>query len=243
MIELEHLRKTFGPNVAVDDLCLVVKSGEIFAFLGPNGAGKTTTIKILAGLLKPTSGRACIHGLDVVRDGLKARALMSYVPDEPYLYEKLTAREFLRLIGDLYGLPREKTEARIASVSATFELAEYIDHLTESFSHGMKQRTVLAAALLHDPRVLVIDEPMVGLDPRSARTVKDLLKDLARKQGVTIFMSTHMLSVAEELADRVGILHRGKLIALGTLPEISQHKTLNGGAVGLEDVFLELTEE
>jgi len=167
---------------------------------------------------------------------------MSYVPDEPYLYEKLTAREFLRLIGDLYAMPREKLERRIEEVMALFELHEFIDGLTESYSHGMKQRTVIAAALLHEPRLLVIDEPMVGLDPRSARRVKDTMRDLSRNQGMTVFMSTHTLSVAEEVADRIGILNQGKLVALGTLDEIRQLRGKPGEKTDrLEDLFLELT--
>jgi ABC-2 type transport system ATP-binding protein len=243
MIEIHNLRKTYGDKVALHDLSLSVKDGEVFAFLGPNGAGKTTTIKVITGLLRPTSGTASVGGFDLGTQGLQARTLMSYVPDEPYLYEKLTAREFLRMMGDLYGMPREQTEARIADVVETFELGDFLDGLTESFSHGMKQRTVIAAALLHRPRLLVIDEPMVGLDPKSARKVKDTLKALSRNEGMTVFMSTHTLSVAEEVADRIGILNRGKLVALGTLEEI--HRVRAGDAGGpqgrLEDLFLELT--
>jgi ABC-2 type transport system ATP-binding protein len=243
MIELYEVRKTFGSKVAVDALSLTVKPGEIFAFLGPNGAGKTTTIKILSGLLRPTAGRVRISGFDLSTDGNRARALVSYVPDEPFLYEKLTAREFLRFIGDLYGIPREALEARIDDISRTFELATFIDMLTESYSHGMKQRTVLAAALLHNPKLLIIDEPMVGLDPRSVRQVKDLLRRLAREQGMTIFMSTHTLSVAEEVAERVGILNYGRLIAIGTLDEIRAQREAGGSeAKRLEDLFLELTD-
>ncbi len=243
MIEITNLRKVYGQKkIALHDLSLSVKAGEVFAFLGPNGAGKTTTIKILSGLLRPTSGRASIGGHDLATHGLEARALMSYVPDEPYLYEKLTAREFLRLIGDLYAMPREKLERRIEEVMALFELHEFIDGLTESYSHGMKQRTVIAAALLHEPRLLVIDEPMVGLDPRSARRVKDTMRDLSRNQGMTVFMSTHTLSVAEEVADRIGILNQGKLVALGTLDEIRQLRGKPGEKTDrLEDLFLELT--
>ena len=242
MIEIQNLRKAFGEKIALHGLDLSVKGGEIFAFLGPNGAGKTTTIKILTGLLRPDSGSASVGGFDLATQGLQARALMSYVPDEPYLYDKLTGREFLRMIGDLYGLPRARIEARIDAVVEAFDLSEFLDNLTESCSHGMKQRTVIAAALLHEPRVLVIDEPMVGLDPKSARTVKDTLKALARVQGVTVFMSTHTLSVAEEVADRVGILNRGRLVALGTLAEMRQMRTeTSEGHARLEDLFLELT--
>jgi len=243
MIEIKNLRKAYGDKVAVKDLSLSVKEGEVFAFLGPNGAGKTTTIKIITGLLRPTSGTATVGGFDLNTDGLKARALMSYVPDEPYLYEKLTAREFLRMMGDLYGMPRDLTEERIAEVVDAFELKEFLDSLTESYSHGMKQRTVIAAALLHKPRLLVVDEPMVGLDPKSARKVKDTLKHLSRSEGMTVFMSTHTLSVAEEVADRIGILRKGDLVALGTLGEIKQVRMEKGGDQHerLEDLFLDLT--
>ena len=243
MIEIRNLHKTFGSKVAVHDLSLSIRAGEIFAFLGPNGAGKTTTIKILAGLLRPTSGSAFINGFDLSTHGLQARALMSYVPDEPYLYDKLTAREFLRLIGELYGMPKSRLNQRLEEMAAVFELNEFMDNLTDSYSHGMKQRTVIAAALLHEPRVLVIDEPMVGLDPKSSRKVKDLLKQLAHTNGVTIFMSTHTLSVAEEVADRIGILNQGKLVALGTLEEVRQISTSreSAGHQRLEDLFLDLT--
>jgi len=243
MIDIRNLRKVFGDKVALEDLSLAVADGEIFAFLGPNGAGKTTTIKIIGGLLRPTSGHVAVAGFDLERQGLQARALMSYVPDEPYLYDKLTAREFLRMIADLYGMLHAQAEARIEEVMADFELGEFLDNLTESYSHGMKQRTVIAAALLHDPRLLIVDELMVGLDPKSARKVKDLLRGLSRARGLTVFLSTHMLAVAEEVADRVGILNRGRLVALGTLAEIKQlHATTTGAQhEHLEDLFLDLT--
>lgn len=239
MIELTNLRREYDQKVALHDLSLSIKDGEVFAFLGPNGAGKTTTIKIITGLLRPTAGRAVVGGYDLSTHSLQARTLMSYVPDEPYLYDKLTAREFLRMMAQLYGMPADKTEQRIAEMVDRFELHDFLDSLTESYSHGMKQRTVIAAALLHEPRLLVVDEPMVGLDPKSARTVKDTLKELSREHGVTIFMSTHTLSVAEEVADRIGILRQGRLVALGTLDEIkSAH---SNGKDRLEDLFLDLT--
>ena len=242
MIEIQGLRKTYGDKVAVHDLSLSVAEGEVFAFLGPNGAGKTTTIKILTGLLRADLGKVTVAGHDLSTHGMQARALMSYVPDEPYLYGKLTAREFLRMIGQLYRMPAARVEARIQAMTETFELDEFIDNLTEGYSHGMKQRTVIAAALLHEPRLLVIDEPMVGLDPKSARTVKDTLKALSRQQRMTVFMSTHTLSVAEEVADRIGILKHGKLVALGTLESIRQtHSNGGGGVQKLEDLFLDLT--
>lgn len=243
MIELREMRKTYGDKVAVEGLTLTIPQGEIFAFLGPNGAGKTTTIKVLAGLLRPDSGYAAVNGFDLKTDGLRARAIMSYVPDEPYLYDKLSAREFLQMTCDLYAMPRESAGVRIEEAAARFELHEFLDMLIEGFSHGMKQRTVIAAALLHEPRLLVIDEPMVGLDPRSARTVKDTMKALSRERGMTVFMSTHTLSVAEEIADRVGILNNGKLAALGTVPELRKMRTeaRSEGHERLEDLFLELT--
>ena len=244
MIELREMRKTYGTKVAVESLTLSVEEGEIFAFLGHNGAGKTTTIKVLAGLLRADSGYAAVGGFDLKTDGLRARAIMSYVPDEPHLYDKLTAREFLAMTCELYGMKRDVIGPLIQSAANTFELNEFLDSLIEGFSHGMKQRTVIAAALMHEPRLLVIDEPMVGLDPRSARTVKDLLKKLAREKQMTVFLSTHQLSVAEEIADRVGILNKGQLVALGTLAELRSMQTVRhvDGHQRLEDLFLELTE-
>jgi len=243
MIEIRKLHKRYGEKIAVHELDLSVGVGEIFAFLGPNGAGKTTTIKILTGLVRPTSGSASVGGHDVVTAGLAAKALMSYVPDEPYLYDKLTAREFLRVVGELYGLEKARVDARVADLIAQFELHEFIDNLCESFSHGMKQRVVLAASLMHEPKLLVVDEPMVGLDPKSVRSLKDLFRKLAKEMGVTIFMSTHTLSVAEEVADRIGILSNGRLVALGTFPELREIQAQRGepGKQRLEDLFLDLT--
>jgi ABC-2 type transport system ATP-binding protein len=240
LIELQGVTKRFGEKVAVDNLTLSVPKGELFAFLGPNGAGKTTTIKMLAGLLKPTAGKIAIAGHNLDGESLAAKKIMSYVPDQPYLYERLSGREFLNLVGDLYGMPREKADEEIARLCQLFEMEEYLDEFAENYSHGMKQRVVLSAALLHQPQVIVIDEPMVGLDPKSARLVKDILKKRVGG-GVTVFMSTHTLAVAEELADRIGIINRGRLVALGTLNEL---KSLGGTqAQALEEVFLTLTEE
>jgi ABC-2 type transport system ATP-binding protein len=243
MIEIRGLSKRYGDKLAVDNLDLDLAPGEIFAFLGPNGAGKTTTLKVLAGLVRPTRGTARIGGHDIVSDGLAARTLLSYVPDEPYLYEKLTGREFLRMVGDLYGMPRGRVADRIEQLADRFELREFMDDLCESYSHGMKQRVVIAAALLHEPRALVIDEPTVGLDPKSTRTLKDLLRDLAHTRGVTVLMSTHTLPYAEEVADRIGILSAGKLVALGTLDELHALQRTRGGPEHqrLEDLFLDLT--
>jgi ABC-2 type transport system ATP-binding protein len=239
MIRTEHLTKQFGPLTAVEDLNLDIARGELFAFLGPNGAGKTTTIKLLTGLLKPTGGAAFIGGHDIQRDGVAARRLISYVPDQPFLYEKLDPMEFMVFVGQLYGMERAAAARAGAELLEAFGLDGTRGSLIENLSHGTRQRIVIAAALLHDPRVLIIDEPMVGLDPRSARMVKDALKARSRA-GVTVFLSTHILHVAEELADRIGILNRGKLVALGTMAEL---RAMAGKTGALEETFLALTRE
>ena len=238
MIETENLTKCYGQKVAVKDLDLVVERGEVFAFLGPNGAGKTTTIKVMVGLLSPTKGRVRICGHDVQKEHIQAKSKVSYVPDQPYLYDKLSGREFLNFVGRMYGLGQAERERKIAELTDLFELHDYLDDLCERYSHGMKQRVVVSAALMHDPQVLIVDEPMVGLDPKSARLLKDILRTRARN-GCTVFMSTHTLSVAEECADRVGVIHHGERVALGTLAEIRGM----GAAGGLEDAFLALTAE
>ncbi len=238
-IEISHLTKRFGAKAAVSDVSLRVEPGELYAFLGPNGAGKTTTIKVIAGLLRPTSGAVRVGGFDVHADGVNARRLLSYVPDQPFLYEKLSGREFLQFVGNLYGMDPAASRERIAELSERFDTASYLDDLAESYSHGMRQRVVLSAALMHDPKVFVVDEPMVGLDPRSARLVKDALRELA-DGGASVFMSTHTLSVAEEVAARVGIIHHGRLIAEGTVDEL---RLLGHTSSRLEDIFLTLTRE
>jgi ABC-2 type transport system ATP-binding protein len=228
----------YGPKTAVSDLSLAIPRGELFALLGPNGAGKTTTIKMLVGLLRPSRGAVRVCGFDLVADARNAHLHTGYVPDEPCLYEKLTGREFLWFIADMFGMPRHLATRRIAEEIEHFELGEFADDLAESYSLGMKQRLVFAASLLHDPDVLVLDEPMVGLDPRSVRIVKDLLK--ARTQeGMTVFMSTHTLAMAEEMADRVGIMVRGHLRFLGTVTELREHMSLE--TTSLEQLYLELT--
>ena len=237
MILLDHVTKRFGDKVAVDDLVLEIPSGELVVLLGPNGAGKTTTLKMITGLLRPTAGAVRIGGQDISRDGSTARADLSYVPDQPYLYEKLTGREFLEFIMDMYRMDRQAGRRRAETLIDTFEMGEYIDGLTENYSHGMKQRLVFAAALVHEPKVLVVDEPMVGLDPKSARVVKDLLADSARR-GAALCVSTHTLTVAEEIADRIAILHHGRLIALGTLEELQRQRRTGAR---LEELFLSLT--
>jgi ABC-2 type transport system ATP-binding protein len=238
MIQLDRVTKTYGDKTAVHELTLQVPAGELFAFLGPNGAGKTTTIKMLCGLLFPTAGRVLIGGHDLQTDGDRARRLLAYVPDLPFLYDKLTGREFLQFVADMYGLPRDESRERIAEVIGLFKLAEFVDDLTERYSHGMRQRTVFASALVHAPRVLVVDEPTVGLDPRSVRELKDLLRRQA-DQGVTVFLSSHSLDVVEELADRIGILSQGRLIGCGTLEALRAQTAFDGS---LEELFLKLTE-
>ena len=235
MIELRGVTKAFGAKKAVDDLDLDVRPGELFAFLGPNGAGKTTTIKMVCGLLAPTAGRVTVGGHPA--SSQEARQLLAYVPDQPYVYEKLTGREFLRFVVEMYGLEPRLAARRIGELIETFEMADYIDDLSENYSHGMKQRVVFASALVHDPRVLIVDEPLVGLDPRSARIVKDLFLDRARA-GVAVLMSTHLLSIAEELADTIGIIDRGRMLARGTLTQVRERAEMHGP---LEDVFLKLT--
>jgi ABC-2 type transport system ATP-binding protein len=239
VIELTRVTKRYGTKLAVDDLSLAVPPGELFAFLGPNGAGKTTTIKMLCGLLFPTAGTVRVGGFDLTTQGDQARQLISYVPDQPFLYEKLTGREFLRFVADLYGMPPARAAERMRAVIDLFALHEFVDDLTERYSHGMRQRTVFAAALVHEPKLLITDEPTVGLDPKSIRLLKDLLRAEA-KRGTTIFLSTHSLDVAQELADRIGIVERGRLIGCGTLATLRKQASLDGS---LEDVFLKLTEE
>jgi ABC-2 type transport system ATP-binding protein len=238
MIEFDHVTRSYGTKPAVVDLTVAIPRGELFALLGPNGAGKTTTIKMLVGLLRPSRGTVRVCGHDVVRQAREAHLRTGYVPDEPTLYDKLTGREFLWFIADMFGIPRPVAEQRIDREIASFELAEFVDDLAESYSLGMKQRLVFASSLLHDPDMLVLDEPMVGLDPRSVRIVKDLLR--ARSQeGMTIFMSTHTLALAEEMADRVGIMVRGELRFLGTVAELREQMALE--TTSLEALYLELT--
>ncbi len=239
MIELNDVSKKYGTKTAVDHLTLRIEAGELFAFLGPNGAGKTTTIKMICGLLFPSGGSVRVGGFDVEREGDRARQLLSYVPDQPFLYEKLTGREFLQFIADMYGMPPERGRERIEGMIAVFSLEDFVDDLTERYSHGMRQRTVFAAALLHEPQVLVVDEPTVGLDPRSIRMLKNLLRQEANR-GATVFLSTHSLDIAQELADRIGIVDHGRLISCGTLETMRRQAALDGS---LEDVFLKLTEE
>lgn len=237
MIELRGVTKVFGDKKAVDQLDLTVHAGELYAFLGPNGAGKTTTIKMICGLLAPDAGAVLVGGHKA--SSREARQLLGYVPDQPYLYDKLTGREFLRFVVEMYGLDRPRATERIESLIETFEMAPYIDDLCENYSQGMKQRVVFASALVHEPRVLVVDEPLVGLDPRSARIVKNLFVSQARS-GAAVLMSIHLLAIAEELADTIGIVNHGKMLAVGTLAQLRQQAQYDGS---LEDLFLKLTGE
>lgn len=239
MIELLHLGKRFGDLVAVNDLTLTVPKGEFFAVLGPNAAGKTTTIKMLTGLIKPTAGSARIGGYDVQEHPLEARRRLAYVPDFPFLYDKLTPWEFFRFTGQMFQMTDAAIEASARVLVPRFNLEDYVRKSIEGLSHGTRQRVAIVAALLHDPEVFVIDEPMVGLDPHHARVVKDVLKERSL-QGMTVFLSTHQLSVAEEMADRIGIIHRGQLIAVGTHDEL---RRLAGHEGPLEQAFLTLTAE
>lgn len=239
MIQLQNLTKKYGTKVAVDDLSLEIEAGELFAFLGPNGAGKTTTIKMICGLLFPTSGTVKVGGHDLQTQGERARQMLSYVPDQPFLYEKLTGREFLQFISDTYGMDPEHARERRELVIELFQLHEFVDDLTERYSHGMRQRTVFASALLHEPKVLIVDEPTVGLDPRSVRLLKDVLRKEAEK-GTTVFLSSHSLDIVQEIAERIAIVDHGKLIGCGTFEALQGQAAIQGP---LEEVFLTLTEE
>jgi len=239
MIELRELTKCYGKTVAVDHLNLSVPSGGIFGFLGPNGAGKTTTIRMMMGLLQPSGGTVRLGGHDLHAEPLLAKALCGFVPDRPHVYEKLTGAEYLDFAADLYQVDPPTRAARRERLLEVFDLVEWRNELVESYSHGMKQRLVMAAALVHAPRILIVDEPTVGMDPRGARLLKRLFRDLAA-DGATVFMSTHSLEVAEELCDQIGIILRGRLVALGTVDELHEQAGRHDGAT-LESVFLRLT--
>lgn len=238
MIKITDLTKRFGSETAVDNLNLEISRGELFGFLGPNGAGKTTTIKIMTGILRPTAGHVAISDIDVQLQPEKAKMLIGYIPDDPYLYGRLTAREFLQFVGGLYRMDHGRIEAKSEELFELFSMNGWADRKCEEFSHGMRQKLVFSAAFLHDPAVLVVDEPLVGLDPQSARIVKDLLKQYAAR-GSTVFISTHILSIAEELCNRIGIINKGKLIGLGTLEQLKTRALRTD--VDLETLFLEMT--
>ena len=237
IIELHDLCKNYGTKVAVDHVNLDVYSGEVFGFLGPNGAGKTTTIKMIVGLLQPSSGTVKVAGYDMQKQPLQAKLSSGYVPDTPNLYAKLTARELLQFVGDLYSMDTQQINHRIDELLRLFSLDDVGDNLIDSYSHGMQQKVSLAAALMHDPKLLVLDEPTVGLDPKSARLIKDVVQQLANR-GSTVFVTTHILEIAEHMCDRIGIINSGKLVAVGTMEEL---RLKGRGETTLEDIFLSLT--
>lgn len=240
MIEIKQLTKRFGNFCAVDNLSLSIPRGTIFAFLGTNGAGKTTTIRMMTGVLRPTSGTVTINGFDITKQAIEAKSSIGIIPDRPYLYGKLTGREFLCFIADLYKVPPSEQAQRIEELLTTYGLAHKQHELIDGYSHGMKQRLTMCAALVHRPPVLIVDEPMVGLDPPGARLLKDSFRRLA-SEGVTIFMSTHSLSVAEEIADQLAIIKDGKLVATGSLSEI--YRQAKNDITGLENIFLQIIEQ
>lgn len=238
MIAIQNLVKRYGPFTAVDGISLDVQPGEIHGFLGPNGAGKTTTIRMIAGLLKPTSGRILVNGHDTANEPEQAKASLGFIPDRPFVYEKLTAGEFLRFHAGLYGLEGAGIDARAKEMLAIFELSRWEHELIESFSHGMKQRLVMAAAFMHKPKAVLVDEPMVGLDPRGARLIKDVFRRMA-DNGVAILMSTHTLEVAQEMCDRISIILKGQIIAHGTVDDL--RRMAGSSDEQLTPVFLKLT--
>jgi ABC-2 type transport system ATP-binding protein len=261
MIVCQNLTKRFGALTAVDSMCLAVREGELFGFLGPNGAGKTTTIKMMTGLLHPTEGTTIIGGYDVQRQPLQAKSILGYIPDNPFLYEKLTGREYLNFMADLYSITHQNRDRRMDDLLRLFELQDKGNELIQGYSRGMRQKIALAGALIHSPQVIFLDEPTVGLDPKSARTMRDILRELCRR-GTTVFVSTHILEIAERMCDRAAIVNKGRLIALGTMDELraiaeearqlpgSVHRNGANGAdsaqsaadkKSLEDIFLELT--
>jgi ABC-2 type transport system ATP-binding protein len=238
VIQLKHLTKRYGSFTAVDGIDLVVPKGELFGFLGPNGAGKTTTFRMIAGILQPTSGAVEIGGIDLLQHPLEAKQRLGFIPDRPFVYDKLTGREFLRFAAALYGQQGLAVEKRIIELLELFELTRWKDELTESYSHGMRQKLIISGALVHRPDVIVVDEPMVGLDPKSARLLKDLFRQFVDRGG-TVLMSTHTLEVAEAMCDRIAIIHGGRIIASGTMAEVQQQTASED--LGLEDLFLKLT--
>ena len=240
MIELTGLTKRYGSFTAVDAIDLTVPKGELFGFLGPNGAGKTTTLRMIAGILRPTAGTVKIGDVDVTTHAMQAKSILGYIPDRPYIYEKLTGAEFLRFVAGLYGQNGKDIEHRGRELLALFDLDDWRDELVESYSHGMRQKLIISSAFIHKPDVIVVDEPMVGLDPKAARILKDLFREYTRR-GHTVMMSTHTLEVAETMCDRIGIIQGGKIRALGTMDDLRANSA--AGTQGLEEIFLKLTGE
>ena len=239
MIVFENVTKRYGTKAAIKNLSFAIKKGEFFGYLGPNGAGKTTSIKIMIGLVHPDEGRIIIGGKDIADDPLTVRSLIGYVPDSPFIYGKLTAREFLRFVGGLYRMETKDMERRIEWLSDIFDMHNWMDSRCEEYSHGMKQKVVMSAAFLHRPELIIVDEPTVGLDPPSKRLLKDMLK-LIQENGTTVFMSSHDLSEVEELSERMAILCEGSIVADGTLDELRTQAEMEGGS--LENLFLKLTK-
>ncbi|OGT93497.1 MAG: ABC transporter [Gemmatimonadetes bacterium GWC2_71_9] len=238
MILLENLTKLYGSFCAVDNVTLHVPKGTLHGFLGPNGAGKTTTLRMIAGILRPTAGRITIGGHDLATDPIAAKAKLGFIPDRPFVYDKLTGAEFLRFVAGLYGQDGQLVERRIDELLEIFELSTWKNELVESYSHGMRQKLIISSALIHRPELIVVDEPMVGLDPRAARLLKDLFREFVGRGG-TVLMSTHTLEIAEALCERIAIIQGGKIVAAGSMEELkAQHA---GGDIGLEDLFLKLT--
>ncbi len=238
MILIDNLVKRYDSHVAVNDISLEVKAGEIFGFLGPNGAGKTSTIKMIMGLMKPTSGTISIDGNDIQQDPISAKKVLGYVPDRPILYEKLTAWEYMKFIAGIYGIGKEELTERGIKYLKLFQLSEWTNELVENFSHGMKQRLNLSTVFMRNPKVLILDEPLIGLDPRGARLFKEMLHT-SRNNGMCIFMSTHILEIAEQMCDRLAIIHRGNIISTGTSADLRQKARTPDS--GLEQIFLKLT--
>ncbi len=239
MIRFENLTKFYRGIKAVKNLNLHIPEGSIFGFLGPNGAGKTTTIKMMAGVLKPTKGRIFINGMDLSKEPSRVKSVIGFIPDRPFLYEKLSGSEFLKFKAGLYGISKDGLEEKALNLLDLFGLSEWGDELIESYSHGMKQRLIIASAILHEPRVIIVDEPMVGLDPKGARLVKDIFRQKS-KQGSTIFLSTHTLALVQEICDHLAIIDRGEVVASGTAEELRKRSGIDGN---LERIFLKITEE
>jgi ABC-2 type transport system ATP-binding protein len=237
MIRFENLTKIYRGVKAVDGLNLEIHQGTIFGFIGPNGAGKTTTIKMMAGVLRPTRGRIYINGLDIAKEPSKAKRIIGFIPDRPFLYEKLSGIEFLRFKAGLYGMKGNRLGEKILDLLNLFELSDWADELIESYSHGMKQRLIIASAMIHEPRVIIVDEPMVGLDPKGVKLVKDIFREWA-KEGATVFMSTHTLALAQEVCQQIAIVDQGRIVASVTSEELERQAGVEGD---LERIFLRIT--